>query len=195
MKTVRMSLLTRVFAFAFLVASTVAVAAGELPGDSIYQLPVTLTDQQGRDFAFAKRAGRPQLVSMFYISCQYVCPLIIETMKKTQHALDARERARLDVLLVSFDPARDTTERLKEVFGERKLDARSWTLARTDEASVRKLAAVLGVQYRALANREINHSTSIVLLDEQGRIVARTDRLGEVDPGFVTALHAALSAR
>ena len=131
---------------------------------------------------------------MFYTSCQYVCPLIIETMKKTQHALSDAEQARLKVLLVSFDPERDSAARLQEVFDERKLDAGSWTLARTDAPSVRKLAAVLGVQYRALANREINHSTYIVLLDADGRIVARTDKLGAIDPEFVAALHKALAA-
>src|SRR5262249_61579030 len=122
-----------------------------------------------------------------------VCPLIIDTLEKTQHELAAAERARVDVLLVSFDPGRDTVPRLKQTFAERKLDAASWTLARTDERSVRKLAATLGVQYRALANMEINHSTSLVLLDAQGRIVAKTDKLGAVDPDFVAAIHRALA--
>jgi protein SCO1/2 len=171
-----------------------AAGADELPGASIYRLPVALADQDGHDFRLADRRGTPQLVSMFYTSCQYVCPLIIDTMSKTEHALSAAEQARLEMLLVSFDPDRDSVARLHEVFGERKLDANRWTLARTDAAAVRKLAAVLGVQYRALANREINHSTSIVLLDGEGRIVARTDKLGAIDPEFVAALHKALGA-
>jgi len=169
------------------------VAAAETPGDSIYVLKVGLENQDGRAFALADRAGKPQLVSMFYTSCQYVCPLIIDTLKKTQHELEAAERKRVDVLLISFDPDRDTVPRLKETFAERKLDAASWTLARTDERSVRKLAATLGVQYRALANMEINHSTSLVLLDAQGRIVAKTDKLGAVDADFVAAIHRALA--
>jgi protein SCO1/2 len=151
-----------------------------LPGDSIYRLPIALTDQAGKDSHLADRRGAPQLVSMFYTSCQYVCTLIIDTMKKTQRALSAGEQAQLKVLLVSFDPERDSAARLAEVFAERKLDTVSWTLACTDASSVRKLAAVLGVQYRAL--------------DAQGRIVARTDKLGDVDPEFVAALHEALGA-
>jgi protein SCO1/2 len=58
---------------------------------------------------------------------------------------------------------------------------------------VRKLAATLGVQYRALANMDINHSASLVLLDAQGRIVAKTDKLGAVDPDFVGAIHRTLA--
>lgn len=166
--------------------------APPLPGDSIYRLPIALTDQDGKDFHLADRRGTLQLVSMFYTSCPYVCPLIIDTIKKTQRALSADEQKRLQVLLVSFDPERDSVARLKETAGQRKIDAATWTLARTATPSVRKLAAVLGVQYRALANREINHSTSIVLLDKDGRIVARTDKLGEIDADFVAALHKAL---
>ena len=178
-----------------LLAITAPALAAELPGDSLYQLPITLVTQDGKSFQLPERRGKAQLVSMFYTSCQYVCPLIIDTMKKTQAALPAAERARLDVLLVSFDPERDTPQRLKEVFGQRKLDARSWTLARTDEHSVRKLAALLGVQYRALVNMDINHSTALVLLDADGRIVARSDKLGEVDHEFVEKMRTALAAK
>jgi len=167
-------------------------AAAELSGDSLYRLDAVLVDQNDKSFALHERAGKPQLVSMFYTSCQYVCPLIIDTMKKTQAALPAADRDKLAVLLVSFDPERDTPARLSEVFGERKLDAASWTLARTDERSVRKLAALLGIQYRALANREINHSSALVLLDAGGTIVARTDQIGAIDPAFVQALQRAL---
>ncbi len=176
-----------------LVLSTAAPALAELPGDSIYRLPITLTDQDGRSFQFAERHGKPQLVSMFYTSCQYVCPLIIDTLQKTQRALSETESSRLQVLLVSFDPERDTPTRLKEIFAQRKLDVASWTLARTNAPDVRKLAAVLDIQYRLLANRDINHSTALVLLDGDGRIVARTDKIGALDPDFVAALHNALA--
>jgi len=175
-----------------LVLGCAAARAAELPGDSIYRLQVGLVDQDGHRFTFAQRRGKPQLISMFYTSCAYVCPLIIDTLRKTQAALSAPERAKLQVLLVSFDPERDTPARLHEVFGERKLDATTWTLVRTEAPMVRKLAAVLDIQYRALANRDINHSSALVLLDADGRIVARTDKIGALDDDFVAAVKAAL---
>lgn len=168
--------------------------AASVPGDSIYRLPIGLTDQDGKDFRLVDRRGTLQLVTMFYTSCPYVCPLVIDTIKKTQHSLSAEEQKKLEVLLVSFDPERDSVKRLKETFGERKIDGATWTLARTSAPSVRKLAAILGVQYRKLANREINHSTSIVLLDKDGRILARTDKLGEVDADFLAAVQKAIAA-
>jgi len=189
MKPLRRVLL---LALPLVVAAAVPLAAAELPGNSIYNLPVSLVDQDGRASAFADRRGTAQLVSMFYTSCQYVCPLIIETMKRTQQALPPEQRQRVRVLLVSFDPERDTQQRLQEVYQERKLDKATWTLARTEANDVRQLAAILDIQYRALANREINHSSALVLLDAEGRIVARTDKIGEVDPDFVAAVQTAL---
>jgi protein SCO1/2 len=179
----------------FMLAPT-AHAAGpdELPGESIYRLDIPLVDQDGRRFQLAARRGRAQVVSMFYSSCPYVCPLTIDTLRKTQKALAPSDQKKVDVLLVSFDPERDTPARLTQVVDERKLDTSSWTLASTDAASVRKLAAVLDIQYRILTSGDINHSTSLVLLDASGRIVMHTEKMGETDPEFVAAISRILGA-
>ncbi|HYM29561.1 MAG TPA: hypothetical protein VET66_15530, partial [Steroidobacteraceae bacterium] len=68
-----------------------------------------------------------------------------------------------------------------------------WTLARSDETGTRKIAAVLGIQYRRLAGGDFNHSSTIELLDADGRIAARSGTLGAVDPALVQSLHRALS--
>ena len=38
----------------------------------------TFTDQDGTAFRLASSQGKAQIVAMFYTSCQYICPLIIE---------------------------------------------------------------------------------------------------------------------
>ena len=167
-----------------------ATAGGALPADSIYQLPLALTDQLGRQQQLAERRGQPVLVSMFYTSCQFVCPMLIETLRDTQAQLSADERAKLSVLMVSFDPEHDTVAVLKSTADQRQLDPARWTLARTDAKSVRKLAAVLGIQYRALANGDFNHTTAVILLDADGRMVGRTAKLGSADPTFVKRVKA-----
>lgn len=166
----------------------------ELPANSTYRLEVPLVDQDGRGLHFADGRGKPRLVSMFYTSCKYVCPLIIDTLMATERAVDPADRPRLDVLVVSFDPDRDDPPALKRVAEKRKLDTPRWTLARTEEANVRKLAAVLGIQYRQLADREFNHSSALVLLDADGRIVARTNTIGEIDPDFVAKVKQTVAA-
>ena len=59
---------------------------------------------------------------------------------------------------------------------------------------MRKLAAVLGIQYRQLDDGEFNHSSALVLLDAQGRIAARTETIGTTDAAFIAAIDATLAA-
>jgi protein SCO1/2 len=173
--------------FTLLLAFAAPPHAADLPGDSTYRLPIVLSDQDGRAFHLADRAGRPQIVSMFYTACPYMCPLIIEAAKRTQRDLARDGVAQVPVLLVSFDAEHDVPAHLKDVFGQRKLDATTWTLAHTDAASVRQLAAVLDIQYRALPGGDFNHTSMLILLDAQGRIAARTEKMDGLDPEFVAA--------
>ena len=159
-----------------------------VPADSIYRLDATLVDQDGRSFALSSLRGSPVLASMFYTSCDKVCPMILETIHATLRAMPPADRARTKVLMASFDPERDTVAVLKKTALARAADA-NWILARADEATTRKLAAVLGIQYRKLSDGEYNHSSVVDVLDASGRIVARTGRLGEVDPAVLAAVH------
>jgi len=171
-----------------------AKAATPLPGDSVYNLPVQLTDQDGHQQKLAERRGRPQLITMFYTSCQMVCPMIIDSMRLTRNALDPATRARIDLLAVSFDPARDDVATLRTYAVKRKLDSRIWTLARAEPAHVRQLSGVLGLQYRQLPDKEFNHSSELILMDSDGRIAARTTRIGKLDPAFVEAIRKLVAA-
>jgi protein SCO1 len=156
-----------------------------LPTDSIYQLEIPLTTQDGKPVNLIDHRGKPLLISMFYTGCQFVCPRIIDALKKTEGALTPAERRHTTVLMVTFDPDHDDVAALKAVAVERNLDAAQWTLARTDDRNVRKLAAALGIQYRALPSGDFNHTSVLILLDAEGRIVAKTSTIGEADQEFV----------
>jgi len=176
------------------VGSVAARAPTPLPRDSVYQLPVQLTDQDGRRFMWSSRRGKVQVVAMFYTSCQYICPLIVDSGKGVDKALGADARARLGILLVSMDPRRDTPAGLMAIVRKRKLDTARWTLASPPASDVRAVAGVLGVRYRALADGEFNHTSALVLLDADGRILARTEQMGSVpDPEFIAAVRRATS--
>jgi len=163
-----------------------------LPKDSVYQLPATLTDQRGKSWDWRSRRGQPQVVAMFYTSCQYICPLIVDSGKAVEHALTPAERARLGILLISMDPKRDTSAALMSVASKRKLDPARWTLASPKLDDVRSVAGVLGVRYRQLVGGEFNHTSALVLLDADGRILARTEKMGSVlEPEFLAAVHRA----
>ena len=156
-----------------------------LPADSVYQLGVPLSDQNGRSFKWKEHLGRPVLVSMFYTSCKFVCPMLIDSMELTRQGLTPQERSQLDLLLITFDPERDDVKKLKSVAVSRQVDGGQWTLARADSIGSRKLAATLGIQYRQLPDGEFNHTTVMVLLDGQGRIVGRSKKMGVPDPDFI----------
>ena len=172
-------------------ATAAATATADLPGSSVYQFKPPLTNQNGQPFELASLRGQPVLASMFYSFCEMVCPMIFETIQQTVRALPAVERDRVRVLMVSIDPARDSVVVLKRTAEAHACDAR-WTLARSDEVNTRKLAALLGVQYRRLASGGFNHSSGIELLDADGRIAARTATLGSVDPALLKTLRQSL---
>src|SRR3546814_2262442 len=95
MKRFRNTIACLPLACLLLAAAFVAPAQEPLPRDSVYQLPVTLTDQDGQSRDWRSKRGTPQVVAMFYTSCQYVCPLIVDSGKAVERALSTDERAKL----------------------------------------------------------------------------------------------------
>ena len=178
-----------------LAAALTAHAAPSLPRDSIYQLQAPLVDQSGRRLVLADKRGSPQLVVMFYTSCKFICPTIIDTVLDLDRKLTPAERQRFGVLLISLDAQRDDPGALKALADKRGLDLARWTLSQPQAADVRAIAGVLGVRYRVLADGEFNHTGVLVLLDADGRIVARSSKTGgTVDPPFMDRIRAALAA-
>lgn len=166
----------------------VAIASEPLPSDSIYHLQVNVTNQSGQAHGLDVYRGHPVLITMFYGSCPAVCPLLIESVRAVEKSVDTTQRSQLRVLMISIDPEHDTQVALAKLVVERKIDVARWTLARADAAAVRKVAAMLNVQYRKLPNGEFNHSSVITLLSSDGRILQQTARLGAVDPQLLDAL-------
>lgn len=179
---------------AFVLAATACVAAAAVPPeDSVYRLSLEMTDHAGKPAGLDRYRGRPVLVSMFYASCPHVCPMLISTIQRMERELPEAQRGKLRVLMVSLDPERDTPLNLNLVAERHRADLARWTFARVDESGVRKLAAVLNVQYRKLPDGEFNHSTVITVLDDEGRIAAQTSQMMRLDPEFLDSLRKAVS--
>jgi protein SCO1/2 len=116
--------------------------------------------------------GHRVVLTMFYGSCAVACPAVIDHIKRVVGTRDVR------VLLVSFDATRDTPARLAELVRTHGLDAR-WTLLAPTENDARELAASIGFRYRKLASGEYYHGSTIVVLDEAGRTITKTDGFGQ----------------
>ena len=175
-------------------AGTTTPATAPLPRDSVYQLPLSLTDQSGHVADWRTHRGKPQMVTMFYTSCPYMCPMIVDSAKTIDKALTPTQRQRLGVLLISLDPEHDTPAALQSLAGKRSLDTTRWMLATPAPDGVRAAAGVLGIRYRKLADGSFNHTSALLLLDADGRIVARTECIGgPADPQFLDAVRKAIA--
>jgi protein SCO1 len=161
--------------------------------ESVYQLDIKLQDQNGQSQPWSANKGRVRIVTMFYSSCPHTCPLTIESIKLLESHLHALSRERLEVDLISLDPDRDTPEKLKVTAKSRGVDELRWHLYRTNAANVRLIAGLLGVQYRQLPDGEFNHSSTLVLLDTKGRILAKSEQTGKEDQKFIIAVARALA--
>ena len=158
--------------------------------ESIYQLDGTYTDQDGRQMRLSDLRGKPVLISMFYGTCPHACPMLISDLKRVEAAVPPEVREKLQVVLVTFDPERDTPASMKALRDAHLVDARRWTMLRTEPERVQELAAVLGIKYRFAPGGAINHSTVITLLDENGAIVERLDGLRQPEAPIVAKLTA-----
>jgi len=160
------------------------------PGASVYQLEGELTDQHGARVRLDVFSGHPVVVVMFYGSCRSACPRLVHDVQRIEAQLPDAAREQLRVLLVTFDPERDTEERLAVYARELELPAERWRLLRGDAAQARELAAVLGVRYRPIANGEFSHTMLISLLSAQGEIVQRIEGLGQPVEEFAAQVSA-----
>lgn len=143
---------------------------------SLYDLGSTWRDQHGTKRTLASLRGRPQLLSLVYTSCTSICPFTVATIQRVEQQVGDRA----GYVLVSMDPGRDSPGRLAAYAAEHRLSSR-WMLFSGPEGSVRELAALIGVKYRRVASGEIDHSSTLTVLDADGRVVAQFDQADAVD--------------
>lgn len=155
--------------------------AAEFTRTSLYQADGTFTDDSGKSFRLAALRGRPVVVNLFFASCGYACPLTVTDLVGLQARLSPELRKDAVFVLVSFDLERDTVAALAQYRAARQLDG-NWILLRGDDASVRELAALLGVKYKQEADGSFAHSNVFTVLNREGEIVhQRTGLSGGLD--------------
>ena len=164
------------------------------PGGAPYHDRAQLHTQQGGTLEFGAPSPRWRIVTMFYASCPMACPLAIAALGHIDRQLSATQRAQLEILMLSFDPQRDTIEALRHVAEQRHLDGRHWLLARSQPADVRWLSARLDIPYRKLPDGSFNHASVFILLDRNGKELARMSS-GAPDAEFVAAIRRALPGK
>jgi protein SCO1/2 len=160
----------------------VAPPATPVSSRSLYQLDARWTDDAGGNMTLASLRGQPVILAMFFASCEYACPVLVSDIQRLRAQLPAADAARTRVVLVTFDPERDTPAALR-AFRERSGLDTSWTLLRGEDTAVQELAMLLGVKFRREARGQFAHSNLFTLLNAEGEIAHQTlGLMGDVSP-------------
>lgn len=157
--------------------------------------PFTLTNQQGQTVDNAFFNAKWTLIFLGYTHCPDVCPTTLAQLSSSYNRLKAIGRDDLQVMFVSVDPQRDTSERLKEYTA---YFHQAFTAASGPHASLYPFVRDLGLLYSMTEDTSqpeyaVNHSGGIVLVNPEGRLQAMF-RPGFVPGGLPTLDMAALEA-
>lgn len=147
-------------------------------GNSLFHIDATFTNHTEVTRSLADLKGHSTLVAMFYANCATICPRLVNEIKQIEARLPEAARKNFKVVLISFDPERDTPEALAAFAKIWEMDAERWELWSGQEKDVRTMAAALGIRYRRTPDGEIAHSAPLVLLNEKGEIETRIEAPG-----------------
>lgn len=152
-----------------LLAALVAPAPAPA-SDSLYQVPLTWRTDRGETVTLERWRGTPVVLTMVFTSCAATCPITMAKLKAIQDRYD-REGRTAAFVIVSFDPARDTPEKLARYRADTGLLRPNWTFLVGSEDDTRMLAMLLGIKYaRNPISGDIMHDNAIVLLGPDGAV-------------------------
>lgn len=138
-----------------------------------YVVPGTeLTDTSGAAYSLADSTDKPLTLVFFgYTNCPDVCQLEMATLASAMTRLDEAQRAQVDVVLVTTDPARDDPAALRAYLD--RFDPSFIGLTGELDA-ITGIGKELGV-YIAKGRRlptggyEVDHGTPVIAIDERDR--------------------------
>jgi protein SCO1/2 len=142
---------------------------------------LSLTNQDGKKFTFKDYRGKALAVTFIYRECPL--PEFCIKMSRqfadmaNQIASDAAAKDKIRLLSISFDPERDTPEKLKQ-YGlgylgkDAKDDLTVWNLAVGTDKEVRAVADFFGLKYEtdSADKTQINHSLVTAVIAPDGKV-------------------------
>lgn len=164
------------------------VDAAEYSDKSIYQLTGSWTDQNKSTLQLGKFKGKKVVLAMFFASCTYACPIILNDMQKIEKSLAKNKLAETQFVFLSIDPERDTPEKLLQYAEGKNLDLHRWTLLTGKNDDILELAALLGFKFRKDANGDFSHTNMITLLNEKGEITFQLIGLNQDVKNFINKI-------
>lgn len=144
-------------------------ASGGFMPHSVYHLDTQWLNEVGDGYELSELSDHPVVCAMIYTTCEFACPLIVGKMLAIYDGLDEDVRRETRFVLFSFDPERDTPDRLNPYKKASSIDKPEWMVltSESDDAPL-ELAVALGVRYKRTPDGEFAHSNIITVLDGEG---------------------------
>lgn len=143
-------------------------------GDTVPDAP--FVDQDARRVRFSAFKGVPVVMTFIYTKCPLpnFCPLMDRHFATIQRTLKSEPAlARVHLVTISFDPARDSPAVLNAHAKELGADLTRWSFLTGDRDEIDRFAARFGVSVSRALNdpRDITHNLRTVVLDGDGRLL------------------------
>jgi protein SCO1 len=154
---------------------TVPSPAGATELPEPLPLPVVeFTDQDGAAFELTDLTGDFTLMFFGFTNCPDVCPLTLQVLARVLDRLeDSNVRTIPKVVLVSVDPERDSTERLRAYLANFH---RAFIGARATEDALYPLIHHLGISVMKhtspTGNYNMTHSPQVFVLSPKAEVIA-----------------------
>ncbi len=143
-------------------------------GDRIPEF--ALYDQRGEVVQSGRFRGKKVMLNFIFTRCPIATMCPAATMKMTSAQKLAREAGieNLEFVSITLDPAYDTPGVLKDYADARGIDTTNFSFLTGPENAIRDLLANFGVLVEFEGDL-LKHTLATLLIDEQGRIIHRTD--------------------
>lgn len=127
------------------------------------------------DGRMSGRDGRLLLVYFGYTSCPDVCPTTLADLRLALGELDPEQRERVDVGMVTVDPARDTSRVLNGYLRHFFPDGRFASFVPGDVAQLRAAERAFGATHRLGepnpdGSYDVEHSAQVFAVDGNGEV-------------------------
>jgi protein SCO1/2 len=130
---------------------------------------VELIDHLGAEFTDSDLEGVWTIAFFGFTNCPDICPATMSILGDMYSKLRDRERERIQVVMVSLDPARDSVELLRDYVPYFNADFIGVT---GSEPRIKRWSAELNIAYGQVPlgdnDYTIDHSTQLVLINPRG---------------------------
>lgn len=129
-----------------------------------------LIDQDGKEFSASELMGKPFVVSFIYTSCIHICPTITLSLSNVLKQKEGKLGKDFRFLTVSFDPDRDTPQKLREFGSNFTKDFAHWRFATSDKDTIDRMAKEFGFFYKKEGDH-FQHMNVISVVNAEGNIL------------------------